>query len=605
MTAASSPTLGAVTERWPRLRTALTSTVPNRRAGSAAGGWTHWWHTINRPPGSGDGPAYCVLIGLDDPEQLTTAIDSRGGYLQRVFVVEPDAQHLRWLIDSPAFQRCLGDSRLSLHLGLDSVSFLEDAEPLAAAVGVNGMEIAVSPSLRERKAKIRAFETDIRSWTAMQEQQVQSRIKQRGRPLANFLSNTSWLRHAGNIAEWQDRARGVPAFLVGAGPSLDGCLNGLRLASGRGVVIAVDTALSSLCAAGVAPHILATLDPMPANARHFANAKIPSHTVLAWASDVFGGVMTALPEDQPNVSIIDDVSHLASAMARDLGMGTHLPRSPQTGELAYRLAVLLGCDPIVLTGFDLAFPVDEGITHARNAALCRGLRPTERDGIVEVSGVEGVTGEFQAKVQSATGIGGEPVWIPPIFRMYRERLEALIGMYDGTTIDAGGRGAKKRGADTRPFDDVLAQLPVRDLPDLRPARVTGEEATRRSKVVMAWLSRIQQSLDAAHISYQELSAALQAWPQGSVTVESVLEADQHCEEFWRKLGGLDNYVEVLEPCLAHLILDGLRVVRGRDRDPDAWCTAVRKRHIERAQQFVAALQGFGTFTAHAAQSIKP
>ena len=52
-----------------------------------------------------------------------------------------------------------------------------------------------------------------------------------------------------------------PAFIVSAGPSLDKNIDELKNIKGRGVIMAVDTAIKPLLKKGIVPDIVASVDP--------------------------------------------------------------------------------------------------------------------------------------------------------------------------------------------------------------------------------------------------------------------------------------------------------------------------------------------------------
>lgn len=75
------------------------------------------------------------------------------------------------------------------------------------------------------------------------------------------------------------RFRNVPVVIVSAGPSLDRNIRDLRGMEDRCFILAVDTALRPLLAAGVVPHAAIIADPTELNARHVTGV-IPESTFL-------------------------------------------------------------------------------------------------------------------------------------------------------------------------------------------------------------------------------------------------------------------------------------------------------------------------------------
>src|SRR5262245_18924083 len=92
-----------------------------------------------------------------------------------------------------------------------------------------------------------------------------------------YLLNT--IRNLRHIVEGVDPDRlrdafsGVPAIVVGAGPSLDQNVRDLRTCAGRALIVATDTAWRPLASAGIDPHIVVALDPSEANGRHLIGVR--------------------------------------------------------------------------------------------------------------------------------------------------------------------------------------------------------------------------------------------------------------------------------------------------------------------------------------------
>ena len=58
-----------------------------------------------------------------------------------------------------------------------------------------------------------------------------------------------------------ENKEGYPAFIVSAGPSLDKNIDMLKEVKGRGMIMAVDTAIKPLLKKGIVPDIVASVDP--------------------------------------------------------------------------------------------------------------------------------------------------------------------------------------------------------------------------------------------------------------------------------------------------------------------------------------------------------
>ncbi len=592
-------------ERWPELANRLQNESPNRRSLMQAIDWQNWWQNKRRNPTPSVSPAaHVLLIGLDDPQQLSVLAQQWGDELTFIHIIEPDIDHLCWLAGQNEMLSWLNHPRLTIRMDYDPAQVVAGLAAYGPSVGVNGMDVWLAPSLETRRHEFETLQYVLKSWILAERQDVQVRYKQRGRPLANVILNSPRMVAAHGLKELKDCFQGIPAFLIGAGPSLNNCRQHLAEAGKRGIILLADTALTPVIEMGVKPDVLVTLDPSPANQAHFAEASVPSETIVAWSPEVYRGVLERISPDHSTVAVLDNESPLASAMGNDAGIEGALPRSLQTGEMTYRLAEYLGCNPIVLVGYDLAIPAG-GATHADGTALRRQTQPADAQGRIEVEGVNGITGSFQSAVESETGLDGKQIHIPPIFRLYRERLEELIKNSSAEVIDAGGSGARKKGVQIENLATLLPTMPEREQikPPLNP--ISRQEAENRRATLSDWMDRIKAALNQALVHGKEFESTLQMWPQVAEdsAVQPVLEAHQSFQGIWDRLQKQGLYIEVIQPCLLHLIYRQLEVLRTGNTSTKQLSEQLLKKNIDIYREYDSTLKGFLTFVDYAQNAL--
>ena len=265
----------------------------------------------------------------------------------------------------------------------------------------------------------------------------------------------------------RDAFKGRPAILVAAGPSLAKnmhLLHGLvepanrsagepksnRVADSgrRAVIIAVQTMLKPLLAAGIEPDFVTSLDYNTVSTRFFENLEESGST----------GHVHLVAEAKANWNVLDvftgSMSLAHNDFAAKLVRGSGLP--PRAGlkagatvaHLSFYLAEFLGCDPIILVGQDLGF-VD-------------GLYYKPGTAIHETWGVELgrfntlETKEWERIVRSRTilrkipDIHGHPMYTEEQFFVYLQQFErdfAASRERGGRVIDATEGGARKQGVE--------------------------------------------------------------------------------------------------------------------------------------------------------------
>ena len=111
-----------------------------------------------------------------------------------------------------------------------------------------------------------------------------ARRKFAGRYLLNTLRNLPSIAEEGDASALFNLFEHIPAIVVAAGPSLDATLPGIKAAQGRALVIAVDTAVRPLLAAGIRPHIAVAVDPSDINAQHLTGLPLSNIPLVAEGS---------------------------------------------------------------------------------------------------------------------------------------------------------------------------------------------------------------------------------------------------------------------------------------------------------------------------------
>jgi len=176
------------------------------------------------------------------------------------------------------------------------------------------------------------------------------------RYLVNSLRNLGSIANGQDVRGLKDVFAGMPAVITGAGPSLDHAIPELTGVADRAVIIATDTTMRPMLNAGLAPQLVVGLDPSAPNARHFR--ALPD-TAGAW-------LIAESALDPVAVDAVDGRVFWFRAATHHpwpwyLEFGIDVGKLDVWGSVltaAFQVAVLAGCDPIVLVGADLAFTDD-------------------------------------------------------------------------------------------------------------------------------------------------------------------------------------------------------------------------------------------------------
>lgn len=181
------------------------------------------------------------------------------------------------------------------------------------------------------------------------------------RGILNILGNLPFLAGTPQFDSLQGIFKDFPGIVVSTGPSLNSALPALQEARGKAVFFACDSAVPVLLKAGIEPHFIACLERVVATQRLFEMIPPLEETRLVAIPLVHPKTIERY--SGPKMSINSRGAHykwlLGETPDHSLGMSA--------STMAYTGLHLLGCNPIILTGQDLAFERGSKRSHASGA----------------------------------------------------------------------------------------------------------------------------------------------------------------------------------------------------------------------------------------------
>ncbi|MBS0625044.1 MAG: motility associated factor glycosyltransferase family protein [Verrucomicrobia bacterium] len=178
-------------------------------------------------------------------------------------------------------------------------------------------------------------------------------------PFQNFLKNVPHLADSFYINGMKGAFAGVPAIICGAGPSLKKAFETIRTLENRALIFAGGSAIAAFSAAGIQPHFCIAIDPNEEELKRLKNSfafEIP----FLYSTRVHPGVFhTSNGPFGYLRSGIGGVSELWIEEELELTeplIGEHLSSESITvTAIAVSAAQWLGCNPILLSGLDMAY----------------------------------------------------------------------------------------------------------------------------------------------------------------------------------------------------------------------------------------------------------
>ncbi len=282
--------------------------------------------------------------------------------------------------------------------------------------------------------------------------------------VSDVLENLELLTHSSCFLGLAEKYQNVPAFIVGAGPSLGKNAELLADATKKGLVFAVNSSAIALARRGVTPQIVACMESIDLS--HLL-AQIPYLDDVVRAFSMTAHPKTLRTGKGPLLPVYEGLPQFTPLASLTRADGLAVCGSVST--LAFSLAQRLGCSPIVLVGQDLAYT--DGQAYA-TGTLYEGSRvKVSADGQSlehqRSATLQATTGSLVEKepLQQITAWGNRGTVHSTIgFSAVRNWLEVAADVLayerpEQRVINATEGGARIAGFEELTLHEVLAPLP--------------------------------------------------------------------------------------------------------------------------------------------------
>ncbi|MBK7972657.1 MAG: motility associated factor glycosyltransferase family protein [Deltaproteobacteria bacterium] len=361
-----------------------------------------------------------------------------------VLVLEPSPAVLAVVAAHPELGRSLRDPRVTVSADPFALRFRFEEEYLP---GASVATLALPTYQRLFPADVRSYFALIDQSRVRSEANVLSRMMLGGRWLDHLLTNLRAVASSPLLERLRGRFRGVPAICVACGPSLDKNIDVLRDAGDRSLILAAGSALKPLRSRGVEPHLVAAIEWRDAVLEQFEDQRVDDLFLLLSAvshPNLFRlgarGTFTELPAASP----------ACEWLARVLEAGPEFAEGGSVAHTVFSAALLLGCDPIVLVGQDLAL----GAARVTHSSL--SVHAHIRSSIDEESSIDPVTG----RAYELPGYHGGTVATVREFYCYHAWFEDRIQQLAPAPrlINATEGGARIRGTEQLALREVVGSF---------------------------------------------------------------------------------------------------------------------------------------------------
>ncbi|MGE5370815.1 MAG: motility associated factor glycosyltransferase family protein [Solirubrobacterales bacterium] len=252
----------------------------------------------------------------------------------------------------------------------------------------------------------------------------------------NSFRNIKYMVESPGVQQLAGKYQGKPAIIVSAGPSLDKNVDLLREVKGKALILSNDTTFPNLIKKGIVPDMVFSIERITEVwDRFYRDTEIPDETWLVGLNVIDPRVFEAFPDR--HLIAYRTTEPLSRWLDETYGSKGALNTGLSVSHLAYSTAEVLGCDPIVLIGQDLAF--------AGERYYASGSRSGNR-------GEEDMSGEVWIE-----DYDGNPIKTTVMLRVFRDWFVIALRSYKGLCIDATEGGARIEGTKIMTLRETIDQ----------------------------------------------------------------------------------------------------------------------------------------------------
>ena len=297
--------------------------------------------------------------------------------------------------------------------------------------------------------------------------------------IENMFANLQEIINNGGINLLKDKFKGVPAVCVATGPSLDKNMHLLKGLENKAVIIAADASLKPMLDKGLKPHMITTLEREMAIVDLFKDIPkdLYDDVYLCGCPVIYNEVYQVYAG--PRIIAYRMFDHF-KWLGIERGL---LEIKLSSGNMNFKIAEYLGCNPIILIGQDLA--LQGGKTNADGAVL-----GTEQVSYLNEPRLT-VKGNYQDTIETTRSLN-----------MMLEAYGYDVADYQGECINATEGGAHIPGTKLMTFEEAIKGLDKnyeikKTIDDIMGSFVAKEDETKTVKAnIEKSLEHFKNALDA-------------------------------------------------------------------------------------------------------------
>lgn len=479
-----------------------------------------------------------------------------------VYVYEPDIHIFNAWLYTRDVQKVLKDQRIRLFVVGDDRLLQTKFSMHISQYANKSMNIAVPPIYNKLfPSIIDNIQREVKKalYTYMVNQATLDTFQNEW--LSNILYNLPYAMLSTPALELKERAKGIPAIIVGSGPSLQYDINHLKKLQSKCIIIAAGSSIQALQYNGIDPHMIVSVDGGLPNLKVFENVDT-SRSVLLFCPQVNHNILERYKG--PLIVAGMSVDSITPAFVESEVIPVFRSTSSVTG-LALQVAMYMGASEIVLTGQDLSYPDKQFYSS--------GVRHITEEQVLEQ--IEAAT-ELVANVDG----GQNPTTVK--MKVTLNDMELLIQLIQLTSsndvriINASRHGAVIEGTKWIAMDElsnIWKEIPKMDFDSKKLLKQLSdkEKLERMNKLKAEFISLLAQTKDCG-MRIKELLANIHATSDELVdsNINTLTKRLREIDELWSTITNQQVFKMVYSFSLQHHINNYMKYVAEIVETENVW-----------------------------------
>lgn len=344
--------------------------------------------------------------------------------------------------------------------------------------------------------------------------------------LKNMFENIDVIIDNPGINLLFDKFKNKPAVVVASGPSLKKNMHLLEEVKDKALILCAESTFRILMNNEIKPHIVASLERT--DRTQFSFDGFDENDV----KEVYLAGCPVIPRkvydiyQGPNIIVYRKFAHF-TWLDIDKGM---LDIKQSSANMAFKLAIALGCDPIILIGQDLSFDKETKATHAD----------------YHIKGNDQAIYHKQRNFEVKGNNGGTVITTDSWFKFLKS-YEIDVAEYKGHCINATEGGAYIAGTEVMTFQEAIEKnikedfLPIDVIKKSIDIFVSSDKKEDKRRII----KKIDEAIKDIEKMIEYCHEGVEFVEKTEEKLKEYIEADELCEK--AKSDIIDLYKQVIKP----------------------------------------------------------